>query len=440
MDLVNSFENFCKYILRYKSRFHQLSNSELGFFKRNQDYKTVKSAVYNIDISVSNLSSSLNHILLKIPIGNIKNNTYEILKSLVEDNPNFGGSSGVLGNTQINKLKELKNQVESQFESSPLVLNQNRSNNDVHDQNSQLEMLSETEIKNQLDEAKGLYKRTFKKSLSLKIFQYHSQNGTAPKEISIHNFPPPFLPHDKDFVKEYDTLIKSFQTQIMDLCVNRVNQQLITLKDRISSIKTYLTSKNVQNVDSKLEDIRINTENTWKTIGDSSMEKAQRIIIKSFTVRQINNQNVSMDEVWFHRDTSNTQQNDNQNQTATNRNENATHTNTNQSNNDRHRSRSRGHSNNRNSRNISNNRHRSNSNRNRSRNFDNNQEFRNNYNTPNNPNNRSNYNNNYNNSFQQRNRNHDRRSSFNNGNSFNGRHNYKSNSSNYNNNRFNFNT
>ncbi len=148
MDLVNSFENFCKYILKYKTRFHQLSNSELGFFKRNQDYKIVKSAVHNIDISVSNLSASLNHILLKIPFESIKNNTFEILKALAEDNPNFGGNSGVLGNTQINTLKELKTKVENQFNSSPLVLNQNRTNNELQDTNSQSEMnmLSEIEI------------------------------------------------------------------------------------------------------------------------------------------------------------------------------------------------------------------------------------------------------------------------------------------------------
>jgi hypothetical protein len=258
------------------------------------------------------------------------------------------------------------------------------------------------------------------------------QNGTAPKEISIHNFPPPFLSHDKDFVKEYDKLIKTFQTQIMELCMSRVNQQLNAFKEKITNIKTYLKSKNVQDVYSKLDNIKINTENTWKSISDTAMEKAQRIIIKSYTVRQINNQNVSMDEVWFHRETSNTQQNNNHNQSATNVNENGTNTNNNQSfNNHRHRSRSRGRSNNRNNRDPSNNKHRSNSNRNRSRNFDNNQGFRNNNNTENYQNNRSNYNNNSNNGFQQRNYNYNRRSNYNNNsNGFNGSHHSNANNSN----------
>ena len=192
-----------------------------------------------------------------------------------------------MGNTQINTLKELKTKVENQFNSSPLILNQNRTNNELQDTNSQSEMnmLSEIEIKQQLDEAKGLFKRVFKKNLSLKVFQYHMLNGTAPKEISIHNFPPPFLSHDKEFVEEYDKLIKSFQTQIMELCIKRASQQVDTFQEKISNIKTYLSAKNVQDVDSKLTNIKSNVENTWKLINEKALEKAQRLVIKPFVVQ-----------------------------------------------------------------------------------------------------------------------------------------------------------
>ena len=63
-------------------------------------------------------------------------------------------------------------------------------------------------------------------------------NGTAPKEISINNFPRPFLSHDKKFIKDYDTLVKSFLVQIMDLCVKRVNEQIHSFRLKINKNKT----------------------------------------------------------------------------------------------------------------------------------------------------------------------------------------------------------
>ena len=367
MDLVKPFESYCQYVLKYKTRFNQLNNNELGYFKRHKDqYQTLKSAVQNIDICVSNLSSSLSHLLLKIPIEHIKNDIYQILILLISDNPNFGGNSGVLGNYQINLLKELKEKVDSQFsQESQIVINRPNNTNASTSEST----LNTLDTQKQYDDVKGLYKRVFKKEISLKVFDYHKQNGTAPKEISIHNFPPPFLSHDKDFIKDYDALIKSFQVQIMDLCIKRVNQQINSFRSKIEDIKTNLSNNRVENIENQLDNIKKQIETNWKTIGDSAMEKAQRIIIKSFSVRQPNN-NVSVDEGWFIRERNNNQENSNQNSFVR---ENQTLIN------GRNRSRSRGRINNRH------NRGRSNSN-NHNRNNHNNQEYRQNYinSTPNN--------------------------------------------------------
>ena len=151
MDLVNSFDQFCQYLLKYKTRFQQLNNNELGYFKRNKEqYQKLKSAVHSIDINVNNLSSSLYHILLKIPIENIKNNIYQILITLTTDNPNFGNNSGVLGNFQLNNLKELRTKVENQFsqESQIVINNRNNTNPSVESSSSTLDNAS---IQKELD-------------------------------------------------------------------------------------------------------------------------------------------------------------------------------------------------------------------------------------------------------------------------------------------------
>jgi hypothetical protein len=44
------------------------------------------------------------------------------------------------------------------------------------------------------------------------------------------------------------------------------------------------------------------SEETWKPFIDASLEKASRIIIKSINVRKNINNETSIDEVWFHKE------------------------------------------------------------------------------------------------------------------------------------------
>ena len=126
---------------------------------------------------------------------------------------------------------------------------------------------------------KNLYKMLCKKSLSKKIFEFYIYNETAPKEISLSNFPVPFLAHDDTFVKSYDTLIKSFQRQIMDLCMQRVEEQSVTLNNRIDEIKNALIDK-IEDIDTFVNDKEKKIQETWKPIIETSLEKASHIVVK----------------------------------------------------------------------------------------------------------------------------------------------------------------
>jgi hypothetical protein len=304
MNLEEALESFCTFILRYKSTFHQLSNNTVGSFKGKQkeQYQIIKKALNNADISVSNLSASLHHLLIKVDQTKIKNKTFEMLSTLIDINPNFGERAGILGNVQLNKLKTIYESVKQQFNdshtiTSPFHLTQPQIQQQTHRNNAANEEI----IKKASEKLKNLFKRINKKTMSIKIFNFHIENETAPKEISLNNFPVPFLAHDENFVKAYDSLIKKFQKEIMELCLNRVKEQKVILDERINTIKTSLEGK-IEDVDSFVENLSKKSEDTWKPFIDASLEKASRIIIRSINVRKNINNETSIDEEWFHKD------------------------------------------------------------------------------------------------------------------------------------------
>jgi hypothetical protein len=109
------------------------------------------------------------------------------------------------------------------------------------------------------DKLKSFFKRKYKKSLSIKVLQFHIENGTAPKELSLTNFPIAFLPHDQKFVEQYDKLLKEFQIKIMELCIKRVKEQSENFDVKIQEIKQTLTDK-VDNIDTLISNINKKTE------------------------------------------------------------------------------------------------------------------------------------------------------------------------------------
>ncbi len=305
MNLEEALESFCTFILRYKSTFHQLSNNTVGSFKGKQkeQYQIIKKALNNTDISVSNLSASLHHLLIKVDQTKIKNKTFEMLSTLIDINPNFGERAGILGNVQLSKLKSIHESVKQQFNDSHTITSPFPETQQPHvqQQTHRNNAANEELIKKASEKLKNLFKRINKKTMSIKIFNFHIENETAPKEISLNNFPVPFLAHDENFVKAYDSLIKKFQKEIMELCLKRVKEQKVILDERINAIKTSLEDK-MEDVNSFVEKMSKKSEETWKPFIDASLEKASRIIIKSINVRKNINNETSIDEVWFHKE------------------------------------------------------------------------------------------------------------------------------------------
>ena len=121
-----------------------------------------------------------------------------------------------------------------------------------------------------------LYKRLYHKQNSKKVFEFHNKNGTVPEKLDINRFPRPFLSRDTIFVDKYNSLIKDFQAQIMKLCDERLDQQIVKINDSIKVSKEKIP--NMENEIKGIEDkVRINYQENLKKSLEKASYKARKV-------------------------------------------------------------------------------------------------------------------------------------------------------------------
>jgi hypothetical protein len=309
-------------LLRYETNnFSRMSAGELAGFKRGthkNDFEVVKQKAKYNDINLSNLSMVLYAIYMELPVSDIKDCSFKLLDILIQNNPNFG-NKGKLGNIAIKNLKDIYDKVMSENNQlSEIIPDTNlNTNSNIGQQLANNQGLIEKTLKT----IKTLYKRLHLKQISIKVFQFHQQNGTVPQKLNIQHFPPPFLPHCIIFVDIHNRLVKECQTKMMNACVERLNEQISKIRDNITSNKNKIKDM-TEDIDEKLNQISDDVENSLKPSLEKALDKARRITIREFVVKSNeNDENVSIDEDWFVSESNNNNSNSNTHQSDNRQNE-----------------------------------------------------------------------------------------------------------------------
>ena len=303
MNQNTAFTKFCTYIMRYDPNYDKMSPAELGGFKRGT-YKGAydlirKSAKYQ-DIDISNLCSVLYTLFMDAKPEDIIDDQFKLLEIIVNKNPSFG-NRGKLGSINLEKLNEQLNkalQHRNQFNEN--IIDSTIASGQIQQQ-QQPPHINNPLVDKTFKTIRSLYKRLNQKESSQKVFEFHYRNGTMPEKLSINHFPPPFLPHDIIFIQKYNVLIKEFQEKITNLCKSRLVEQINKIKTDINSAKNQL--QDLPDLDNKINDIKVDSENNAKFALDKALEKASKIIIREIVVKTNNVDEIaSVDENWnfFH--------------------------------------------------------------------------------------------------------------------------------------------
>jgi hypothetical protein len=111
-----------------------------------------------------------------------------------------------------------------------------------------------------------------------------------------HNFQPtPFLPFDSDYINEYNDLILEFQQKALKLGIKYCEKRVTVNNDTINTYKTKYT--NTDNLNEKLNDIKIKKERKFKSKFDSENERVLRYrgqLIRVLTKDSRNDSKVEM--------------------------------------------------------------------------------------------------------------------------------------------------
>jgi hypothetical protein len=137
------------------------------------------------------------------------------------------------------------------------------------------------------NEAKFYIKNSLDKILRynnhIKIFDTHLSNNTTPPSLFYNRFPQPFLADDNEFVNKYNNLISEFQVNTLNLCKEFLVARVEKIEAGLLSIKGSLISDTT--LDSKLADLKTESEARLKDHFQISNEKALRAKSIKFTVR-----------------------------------------------------------------------------------------------------------------------------------------------------------
>ena len=296
MDLNNSLKQFCKYILKYDNKFNDLSGQEFAGFKRAnaKSYNILLENLDNKQIFVNNLNTSLVLLFCKAKVDEITDESYTVLDILIKRNPNFG-MKGTLGTVSIDKLKQIKSTIDQQYsneQDSETRSATTTNRNDVNNRSQEHSLLRKSALNNIRD----LYKRIHRKKNNVRIIEYHEKNGSVPSKLFIERFPTPFLIHDIIFVEGYNDIIKECQKKIMTFCKKRLEEQVEALEKDIAKNKSKLEGSD--NLEDEISRIEKETIDTLLPSFQKSMEKAERINIRTF-VHKESSPNTSLDEDFF---------------------------------------------------------------------------------------------------------------------------------------------
>ena len=83
-DVINSFDNLCKYLLMYRNNYINVTAGHLAGFKRKQDYKCLTNFLKK-DLHVDTVVKYLYELFTKVGADNIKTRGYIILNDIIND-------------------------------------------------------------------------------------------------------------------------------------------------------------------------------------------------------------------------------------------------------------------------------------------------------------------------------------------------------------------
>jgi len=106
----------------------------------------------------------------------------------------------------------------------------------------------------------------------------HTKNKTVPSQLDFANFPEPLFKHDRAFVDKFEELIKRFQTEIITLTTEHLDNKLQDLEDELMANKQTLNHhiRNDDETNRIMTDLQIEVERSLKKDSDRSFQKVFR--------------------------------------------------------------------------------------------------------------------------------------------------------------------
>jgi hypothetical protein len=195
-----------------------------------------------------------------------------IVSSMVSSGFALDNSFGNLESKTVDSLKDALNQFQKR--SAANTSNNEKKKRKLEDINPEIftSLTDSREFIGHLMNKLARYKN------HLDIFKLHLAKESTPASLFYCNFPAPFLSDDEVFVEAYNKLIQSFQSDAMNLIMNRLSFFVNLINDKLEAIKTNL-SKNYQEpsfLDSTFDDLNKSVMSGLENSFKASLDKVDR--------------------------------------------------------------------------------------------------------------------------------------------------------------------
>lgn len=280
-----ALENFCHYINgRNDDKFKNITGSVLGQYKRVDGiyythYKLLTDTTKK-DWTMNSLYESLVHILKLIDQENMSCATFTLFSNLVKYKPKLGDKSA---DDFIEDIKLAIFKAESKYKSDDLVIYDTQPSNVDQTSLNNVNSLNWDRIESSAEyyDICVQFERKSKKLAQLNSYKSHIEKKTTPKQLFYHNFPPPYLQHDDEFVKDYNHIISKTQVEIMQLCMNRLQHQ-IDLAETIAteSLNKLRLSDNDRKI--VIDRVKTKTDSKLKSYYAEVIDKASKCVAMPF--------------------------------------------------------------------------------------------------------------------------------------------------------------
>jgi hypothetical protein len=304
-DFNTAFKSFINYFLQYKDNYSLLTPTAFGAFKRTfpSTYTKLMESNNNTHIDKTNFFDSVLNLIIKFNAETIETSSSSFLKSF-ENFPTFinditnaekmklvcidkhaDENHGVFkfdDQCSLNTFREnFLHKINMQDENNELFLLREKINRlETNQSNSSNIQTSQRErnLPENFDDAFWLFDIQYGKLLTnqnhINIFNTHLTQKTCTPPLVCSNFPTPFLPFDSDYINEYNDLILEFQQKALKLGIKYCEKRVTVNNDTINTYKTKYT--NTDNLNEKLNDIKIKKERKLKSKFDSENERVLR--------------------------------------------------------------------------------------------------------------------------------------------------------------------